>query len=200
MQVQWIEIERLVLYERNAKQHPDEQVEKIVNSISNFGWDQPIVVDEEMVIIKGHGRYFAAEKLELDQAPVVVRDDLTEDQKRAARLADNRSAESAWDWAFVKVELENISDTDIEITGFSDDEIQGLFEDPDIVFNEMAENSESGGHTPLNSLSFWIYDCKLTDNRDETYNFIMENIDKIREMDQKAVINAILEGLHGILD
>jgi len=128
MQVQWMDIERLVPYERNAKKHPDDQIDKIAASIEHFGWDQPIVVDEHMVIIKGHGRYFAAERLGRNQAPVVIRDDLTEEQKRAARLADNRTAESDWDWDLVGAELADLRELglNIELTGFDQEEIEGL--------------------------------------------------------------------------
>lgn len=130
MQVQWMDIKRLVPYERNAKQHPQEQVSKIAISIDHFGWDQPIVVDEYMVIIKGHGRYFAAERLGWGKVPVLVRDNLSEEQKQAARLADNRTAESSWDWELVKVELEELQglDLDIEVTGFDEDEIEGMLQ------------------------------------------------------------------------
>jgi len=130
MRVEWMETERLVPYERNAKKHPQEQVDKIARSISEFGWDQPIVADERHEIIKGHGRYFAAEQLKI-KAPVLIRDDLTEEQKRAARLADNRTAESDWDWDLVSQELADLRelDVDLELTGFNRDEIEGLLAD-----------------------------------------------------------------------
>ncbi|MFH3639762.1 ParB/Srx family N-terminal domain-containing protein, partial [Acinetobacter baumannii] len=75
-------------YELNAKIHSEEQVAKIAESIARFGWDQPIVVDKNGVIIKGHGRRLAAIKLGLIEVPVLVRDDLNEEQVKAARLAD----------------------------------------------------------------------------------------------------------------
>jgi uncharacterized protein (UPF0216 family) len=86
------EISRISPYELNAKVHDDKQVEKIAKSITEFGWDQPIVVDKNGVIIKGHGRRLAAIKLGFEKVPVLVRDDLTDEQVRAARLADNRVA------------------------------------------------------------------------------------------------------------
>lgn len=86
------DVDRLVPYELNAKVHDDKQVARIAKSIEDLGWDQPIVVDRNGSIIKGHGRRLAAIKLGLKQVPVLVRDDLTEEQVKAARLADNRVA------------------------------------------------------------------------------------------------------------
>ena len=77
MNVEWVKPSDLVPYEKNAKLHPDDQVEHIANSIKMFGWTQPIVVDEHNVVVIGHGRLAAAKKLMLDTVPVVRRDDLT---------------------------------------------------------------------------------------------------------------------------
>ena len=81
-------------YEANTKTHPKEQIDKIVASIQRFGFDQPIVVDANGVIIKGHGRRLAAIQMNLKKVPVVVRDDLSRDEVRAARIADNQVAKS----------------------------------------------------------------------------------------------------------
>lgn len=102
-------IEKIQPYELNAKIHDDKQVEKIAKSIQEFGWDQPIVVDKNGVIIKGHGRRMAALKLGLPQVPVLIRDDLTEDQVRAARLADNRVAIGDIDTDLLQQELATLS-------------------------------------------------------------------------------------------
>jgi len=158
MRVEWMETERLVPYERNAKRHPQEQVDKIARSISEFGWDQPVVVDERHEIIKGHGRYFAAEQLGV-RAPVLVRDDLTEEQKRAARLADNRTAESDWDWDLVSQELADLRelDVDLELTGFNRDEIEGLLADctPEGLIDE-DEVPEEPEHPVTREGDVWI--------------------------------------------
>lgn len=104
----WI-IDDVKPYELNAKIHNEAQVAKIAESISRFGWDQPIVVDKNGVIIKGHGRRLAAIKLGLIEVPVLVRDDLDDDQVRAARLADNRVAIGDIDADILKMELEVIN-------------------------------------------------------------------------------------------
>ena len=90
-------LDSVIPYGENPKEHPTEQVDKIASSIQRFGWDQPIVVDAEGTIIKGHGRYQAAQKLGLDEVPIIEQADLSEAQARAARIADNKTAESEWD-------------------------------------------------------------------------------------------------------
>src|SRR6056297_3812968 len=89
-------VDAIIPYTNNPKEHPDEQVQKIASSIKNYGWDQPIVVDGDGEIIKGHGRLQAAEKLGLDEVPVIWREDLTDAEAKAARIADHKTAESPW--------------------------------------------------------------------------------------------------------
>lgn len=112
---------QLIPYEKNAKQHPPEQVERIANSIKRFGWQQPIVVDRDNVVIIGHGRLAAAKLLMLDTVPVVYADNLTEDEVNALRLADNKTNESAWDFTALEEELAalDIAGFDMEQFGFS---------------------------------------------------------------------------------
>lgn len=102
-------LERVKPYERNVKRHDDEQIDRIVQSILTTGFDQPIVVDKDGVIIKGHGRRIACIKIGLKQVPVIVRDDLTPEQVRAARLADNRVALSGIDTEMLRVELSDLN-------------------------------------------------------------------------------------------
>jgi len=125
-------IESVIPYSNNAKEHPAEQVDKIASSIKNYGWDQPIVVDGGNEIIKGHGRLQAAKKLQLGQVPVIKRTDLTEAEAKAARIADNKTAESDWLDDELATELELLDenfDFDLDLTGFEIDEIDDLFDD-----------------------------------------------------------------------
>ncbi len=101
-------IDNLIPFEANSKKHPPEQVAQIAQSIARFGFDQPIVVDKHGVIIKGHGRRLGAKHLNLKQVPVLVRDDLTPEQVKAARLADNRVAISDIDPELLRVELGDV--------------------------------------------------------------------------------------------
>jgi ParB-like chromosome segregation protein Spo0J len=108
LQIEMWEISRIKPYDLNAKIHDAKQVEKIAKAITEFGWDQPIVVDKSGVIIKGHGRRLAAISLGYLKVPVLVRADLSEDQVRAARLADNRVAIGDIDSDLLKQELASL--------------------------------------------------------------------------------------------
>lgn len=111
-------------YENNPR-HNDNAVDAVANSIREFGFKVPIVVDSEGVIVAGHTRYKAAQKLGLQTVPCIVADDLNEEQINAFRLADNKVGELAtWDLDTLKVELDNIGEIDLSGMGFdlSDDE------------------------------------------------------------------------------
>ena len=126
----WLDPHELIPYVNNAKQHPREQVEKIASSITEFGFDQPIVVDKDKVIIKGHGRREASLFLNLQAVPVLVRDDLSPAAVKAARLADNKVGESGWLDDMLRVEMEMLKDAgmDLSLTGFTDSEIDALLD------------------------------------------------------------------------
>ena len=114
----------LTPYAKNAKKHPDDQVEHIANSIREFGFRQPIVVDADNVVVIGHGRLLAAKKLGLEQVPVVRADDLTEAQIKALRLADNKTNESEWDFDLLDAELVDLA-LDFDMSDFGFDDIPG---------------------------------------------------------------------------
>ena len=118
-------------YPKNAKVHPQKQVGQIARSITEFGFNQPIVVDANNEIIVGHGRYFAAKKLNLSDVPVIVKEDLTPEQVRAYRLADNRLNESDWEQKLLIEELKGLDSLgyDISLTGFDRDLIAEVKED-----------------------------------------------------------------------
>ncbi len=115
---------RLVPYVRNARTHSDEQVAQIAASIVEFGFTNPILAGSDGVIVAGHGRLAAAQKLGLDTVPVVVLDHLTPTQRRALIIADNRIAENAgWDDAMLRIELQSLQEDgfNLDITGFDAD-------------------------------------------------------------------------------
>jgi DNA modification methylase len=129
-------VERLIPYARNARTHSDEQVAQIAASIAEFGWTNPILAGLDGIIIAGHARLLAARKLGMTEVPVIVLDHLTETQRRALVLADNRLALNAgWDEEMLRIELESIRDDgfDLELTGFSDDELEDLLREPEEV-------------------------------------------------------------------
>lgn len=117
-ELKWEPIKSIRPYEKNPRRN-DEAVDAVAASIWEFGWQQPIVVDKDGVIIAGHTRYKAAKKLKCDTVPVVVADDLTEDQVKAYRLADNKTGELAeWDFSALEEELAELSDFDMQQFGF----------------------------------------------------------------------------------
>ena len=124
MNIEYMKPDEMIPYEGNAKLHPPEQVEHIANSIKMFGWTQPIVVDENNVVVIGHGRLLVAKKLMLDKVPVVRRDDLTEEQINACRLADNKTNESEWDFSKMEEELAALAIDGIDMTQFGFEEMQ----------------------------------------------------------------------------
>src|SRR6188508_2020457 len=119
-------------YEKNPRKN-DGAVDAVAASLQEFGFRQPIVVDKDGVIVVGHTRWKAAQKLGLKQVPVHVAKDLTEAQAKAYRLADNKSAELAeWDKELLPFELAQLREMqfDLSLTGFSDDELTELFAAP----------------------------------------------------------------------
>ena len=134
-------INDILPYENNAKKHSDEQVKKIADSIEAFGFNQPLVLDKDNVIIVGHGRYLAAKKLNLSVVPVLIVD-ISKEKAKAYRLADNKLNESEWDMALVIDELKELSLDMVELTGFSKE----ITLEPDERDNSTPENApESGG-------------------------------------------------------
>lgn len=118
MKVEQWSIDRLIPYENNPRKN-DEAVEYVANSIREFGFQQPIVVDREGVVIVGHTRLKAAKMLGLEDVPVHVAEDLTENQIEAYRLADNKVSEFAnWDFDKLNMELEDIDWLDVDMTKF----------------------------------------------------------------------------------
>ena len=144
-------------YIKNAKIHDPAQVMKIAKSIKEYGWDQPIVVDEEGVIIKGHGRRLAAIELGMKNVPVMVIDDLSPEQIKASRIADNRVAEGDVDTDLLQEELFNLSidGANLDAMGFDEREldfltddlgemdVESLINDLDLEVSEQADRVES---------------------------------------------------------
>ena len=127
---------KLLPYARNARTHSDDQVAQIAASIAEFGFTNPILAGSDGIIVAGHGRLAAAQKLGLEIVPVVVLDHLSPTQRRALVIADNRIAENAgWDDAMLRIELEalQLEGFDLDITGFDADALAELIagDEPD---------------------------------------------------------------------
>lgn len=147
MKIIYKNINEVVPYENNPRNN-EEAVESVANSIKEFGFKNPIIVDKDNVIVCGHTRYKASQKLGLEQVPVIYADDLTEEQIKAFRIADNKTSEKAsWDLDKLKIELEDIQ-LDMTDFGFGDFELSMLVDDmdpepyDDEVIEEYSENSD----------------------------------------------------------
>ena len=127
-QIKWEAVDKLIPYAKNARTHSDEQVAQIAGSIKEFGFNNPILVDKDNSVIAGHGRLMAARKLGMDKVPVVELQHLTESQRKAYVLADNRIAlNSGWDTSMLSLELQDLKDDiDLSLLGFDPDELDAL--------------------------------------------------------------------------
>jgi ParB-like chromosome segregation protein Spo0J len=126
----------LIPYARNSRTHSDEQITKIAASIKEFGFLNPVIVDGENGIIAGHGRVMAAKKLGMTELPVVEASHLTDAQRRAYVIADNRLAlDSAWDIDLLKIELADLDSSgfNLAVTGFDIGELTSMFDEPDFT-------------------------------------------------------------------
>ncbi len=136
MNIQNIEIEKVIPYENNPRKN--QSVEKVASSIKDFGFQQPIVVDKNMVVIVGHTRLMGAKKLGLSHVPV-VQADLDEAKAKAYRIADNRvNEDSGWDNKLLQDELNKLLNFEIvlNMTGFTNDELDSLFNKEEVEFLE----------------------------------------------------------------
>lgn len=137
-----VEIEKLKPYKNNARTHSDEQIEKIAKSMKEFGFINPILVDGNLNVIAGHGRILGAKKLGMKEVPCLFIEDLTEEQKRAYIIADNRLAEDAgWDKELLKIELEDLKNMnfDITLTGFELEDFDFSMDETEVIEDEFDE-------------------------------------------------------------
>ena len=135
MQIQEVAVDKLIPYAKNSRTHDDAQVAQLAASIKEFGWTNPILVDGDKGVIAGHGRLLAARKLGYDKVPVIELKHMTEAQKRAYVIADNKLALNAgWDNNFLALELQDLKDQDFDLSllGFDDKELDALLS-PEIV-------------------------------------------------------------------
>lgn len=126
-----VDIEKLVPYVNNARTHSADQINKLRSSIREFGFINPVIIDKDYGVIAGHGRIMAAKEEGIKEVPCVFADHLNEAQKKAYILADNRMAlDAGWDEELLRVEIESLEDYgfNVELTGFSTEELSSLFD------------------------------------------------------------------------
>lgn len=162
IQIEQWPLDRLLPYAANARTHPDEQVAQIAGSIAEFGFNVPCLVDERGVLVAGHGRLLAAQRLGLSQVPVIRLDHLTDAQARAYRIADNQIAlNSGWDDALLSAEVARLKEdgVDLELLGFPEDELDRLLDglDGEKGGNEDEDVVPEPPETPISrSGDLWI--------------------------------------------
>lgn len=139
------QIKDLKPYKKNAKKHNKEQVEQIANSIKEFGFTQPVIVDKNNSVVAGHGRILGAKKAGLKSVPTVCLEDLTEEQIKAYRLVDNKLNESEWDSDLLKQSLEEIAEMDMEVFGFTIDSLadETVEVEPEVPFTEILNEENN---------------------------------------------------------
>ncbi len=132
LKIEYLPVGKLLRYAKNSRTHSDEQVEQLVNSIREFGFTNPVLIDEKNELIAGHGRLAAAEILEMDKVPAIRLSNLSEKQKKAYRIADNKLALNAgWDMQLLAEEVKELMDDDfdIDLLGFNDAELNEMLSD-----------------------------------------------------------------------
>ena len=185
MEIKQLELKDLIPYANNPRKK--QAIDKVASSIKEFGWQQPIVVDEEMVIVVGHTRYQAAQKLGLDKVPVQIATGLTDAQIKAYRLLDNRANQDAlWDDDMLKIEVQDIDklDIDLALTGFDEKELDKLLfveqdglTDEDAVPENVEPRVKKGELWQLGNHRLLCGDCSKENNyeillNDKTPNMV----------------------------
>ena len=131
-EMQLVPISKLVPYVNNARTHSPEQITKLRSSLREFGFINPVIIDRDYGVIAGHGRIMAAKEEGIKEVPCVFADHLTEAQKKAYIIADNRMAmDAGWDEELLRVEIESLQGMDFDplLTGFDEKELAALFDD-----------------------------------------------------------------------
>ncbi len=149
MKIRMQRLDKLIPYPTNPKAHPPDQIQMIAASIEEFGFLVPIVIDSQGVIVAGHGRYEAAKYLGMDRIPTISAGNLTPEQIRAFRIADNRVAESDWIEEALQQELRDLhaAGFDIELTGFTLEDITGR--DDELERRILAEEEPADDENDL---------------------------------------------------
>lgn len=156
MNVRQSALNKLLPYKDNPRKHTERQVLQIADSISEFGFVNPILIDEKNMILAGHGRFLAAQKLELETVPVVIVDNLTEDQKTALVIADNKIAmNSTWDESLLWDQIRKLSDKGFNLDVLAFDEMEILpMTDPNTVIDPLAEWENMPEYSQEDQLAF----------------------------------------------
>lgn len=176
-QIQIVPLDKIIPYEFNNRTHPTEQINRLANSISEFGFNQPLVIDEKNIILVGHGRFAAAKKLGLVEVPVIIKKKLTETQKKAYRILDNKlSSDSVWDLNNLELELTELSENSFNMKDWGLDSLQLMFGDP--LSNEDTEKEWEGMPEYIQEDSHAQYSIKVNFYTEQDLNDFGELINQ----------------------
>lgn len=175
MNIEYKKLKALTPYENNTKKHDSTQVDNVAESIRQYGFVQPIVVDKNGVIVIGHCRYEAAKKLGMERVPCVCVDDLTDEQVKALRIVDNKTNESPWDMSFLSDELArtDLNDFDFDF---------GL----DIVDESDIPDVEEKELKPYEKVHYLI---SLDINRNDEVIKLIKQIESIGGVEVESTLN-----------
>ena len=147
LKIEYLNLSEFRHYERNARTHSEEQIQQLVSSIQEFGFTNPVLIDEQNELIAGHGRIMAAELVGMDSVPAIRLKGLSADQKKALRIADNQLALNAgWDLKLLASEIESLAaaDFDIDLLGFDSKFLDALFEEEPEDDDFIVDDEEDG--------------------------------------------------------
>ncbi|MGL5716761.1 MAG: ParB/Srx family N-terminal domain-containing protein [Paraclostridium sp.] len=155
MKITKVKIEEIKQYKFNSKLHPEWQIEQIKKSIKQFGFNDPLAIDENNIIIEGHGRFQALKELGYKEIEVIKLDHLTEQEKKAYIIAHNKiNINTGFDLDILKKELSDITEFELDLTGFTDFEIEDMMDEgeSDILELDDYEEEDEGNSKKLNGL------------------------------------------------
>ena len=198
MKVENRKLDEIAPYKKNAKKHDKTQINNVAESIRQYGFVQPIVVDKDGVIVIGHCRYEAAKVLGMKDVPCVCVDDLTEEQVKALRIVDNKSNESEWDFDILSDELANLDLSDFDFDfGFSMDEEEYI--------EEKAEEAEELPTDKLPESRIFVFSVSAFGTKSECFvqaKLSEEEVEKFlqrfEEVGASTTAERLREALNGL--
>lgn len=192
------QIKQLKPYKNNAKKHNKEQIVKIANSIKEFGFTQPVIIDKNNSVVAGHGRILGAKKAGLKEVPTVCLEELTEEQIKAYRLVDNKLNESEWDKNLLKQSLDEILEMNMEVFGFETDALieQDIEVEPEIPFTEILNEENNYIVLKFENKIDWINAMGLLGI--EKVKAYPTKKGKKDTLGTRAGVGRVLDGVHAI--
>ena len=177
LKIEYKKIKELIPYCNNSRTHSDEQVLQIASSIKEFGFTNPVLIDDQGGIIAGHGRTMAAQKLKMDEVPTITLVGLSDAQRKAYVIADNKLALNAeWDFDLLKIEIESLQEDDfkLDLLGFDVDELNGILGFDDIA-EEDEEEPEQDYEDNYKEQYGVIIMCKSAEEQEKIFNKMQQN-------------------------